>query len=96
MSGFRQQKLEDFVAWVAQNITGYEKGEAQVFLDRLFQAFGQPGTLDIGGKFEFRIRKANEDGGGIAFADCAWKPIVLLEIKKRDTDLSKHYRPSRA
>lgn len=92
MSGFRQQKLEIFVAWVAQNITGYEKGEAQVFLDRLFQAFGQPGTLDIGGKFEFRIRKAKEDGGGVAFADCVWKPIVLLEIKKRDTDLSKHYR----
>ncbi|MBW7991388.1 MAG: class I SAM-dependent DNA methyltransferase [Planctomycetes bacterium] len=92
MSGFRQQKLEDFVAWAAQNITGYEKGEAQVFLDRLFQAFGQPGTLDIGGKFEFRIRKAKEDGGGVAFADCVWKPIVLLEIKKRGTDLSKHYR----
>ena len=92
MSGFRQQKLENFVVWVAQNITGYEKGEAQIYLDRLFQAFSQPGALDVGGKPEFRIRKAKEDGGGIAFADYVWKPIVLIEIKKRGTDLIKHYR----
>jgi len=92
MSESRQEKLENFVTWVSQNITGYEKGEAQIFLDRLFQAFGQQGALDIGGKPEFRFRKAKDDGGGIAFADFVWKPIVLIEIKKRGTDLSKHYR----
>ena len=39
-----------------------------------------------------RIRKASEDGGGTAFADYVWKPVVLIEMKKRGADLSKHYR----
>ena len=67
-------------------------GQAQIFLDRLFQAFGQPGVLDVGGQIEFRLRKAAEDGGGTAFADLVWKPVVLIEMKKRGTDLQKHYR----
>jgi len=85
-------KLAEFVAWCRKNITGDEKGQAQIFLDRLFQAFGQSGSLDVGGKPEFRIRKADEDGGGTAFADYVWKPVVLIEMKKRGTDLQKHYR----
>ena len=64
-----QQKLAEFVHWVQGTITGDEKGEAQVFLDRLFQAFGQPGSLDVGGAPEFRVRKATQDGGGTAFAE---------------------------
>src|SRR5882724_7087812 len=39
-----------------------------------------------------RIRKASEDGGGTSFADYVWKPVVLIEMKKRGADLSKHYR----
>ena len=54
---------------VQKNVTGDEKGQAQLFLDRLFQAFGQTGCLDVGGTTEFRIYKADEDGGGTAFAD---------------------------
>ena len=38
-----REKLAEFVAWCQKHITGDEKGEAQIFLDRLFQAFGQPG-----------------------------------------------------
>lgn len=49
-------KLTDFVDWCRQHITGDEKGEAQIFLDHLFQAFGQPGSQDVGGLPEFRIR----------------------------------------
>ena len=86
------EKLTEFVEWCHKHITGDEKGQAQIFLDRLFQAFGQPGCLDVGGTTEFRIRKANEDGGGTAFADYVWKPVVLIEMKKRGTDLQKHYR----
>ena len=85
-------KLSEFVAWCEKTITGDEKGQAQIFLDRLFQAFGLPGCLDLGGQTEFRLRKANEDGGGTAFADYVWKPVVLMEMKKRGTDLPKHYR----
>ena len=85
-------KLAEFVAWCQKNVTGDEKGQAQIFLDRLFQAFGQPGCLDVGGTTEFRIRKADEDGGGTAFADYVWKPVVLIEMKKRGENLQKHYR----
>jgi hypothetical protein len=88
----REEQLSQFAAWVQQNITGDEKGHAQIFLDRLFQAFGQPGVLDVGGQTEFRLRKAAEDGGGTAFADLVWKSVVLVEMKKRGTDLQKHYR----
>ena len=60
----REQLLADFVAWCGGHIRGDEKGEAQVFLDHLFRAFGQKGSLDVGGTAEMRIRKAKEDGGG--------------------------------
>jgi hypothetical protein len=87
-----REKLSDFVARCRKHITGDEKGQAQIFLDRLFQAFDQGGSLDVGGSPEFRIRKADEDGGGTAFADYVWKPVVLIEMKKRGENLQKHYR----
>jgi hypothetical protein len=92
MSEARQQRLADFVAWVRENITGDEKGEAQVFLDRLFQAFGQKGCKEVGGTLETRVKKSKEDGGGTAFADYVWKPVVLIEMKKRGADLGQHFR----
>ncbi len=88
----REERLAAFVSWAAHKITGDEKGQAQIFLDRLFQAFDLPGALDVGGHTEFRIRKAGEDGGGTAFADYVWKPVVLIEMKKRGQNLQKHYR----
>ena len=88
----RESLLADFVTWSAAHITGDEKGQAQIFLDRLFRAFGQKGSLDVGGTAEMRIRKASEDGGGTSFADYVWKPVVLIEMKKRGADLSRHYR----
>ena len=44
-----RKKLIEFTAWCQKHITGDEKGQAQIFLDPLFQAFGQPGRLDVGG-----------------------------------------------
>ena len=88
----RKSRLQEFVDWASAHITGDEKGEAQIFLDRLLQAFGQRGLLEVGGTAEFRIRKAKEDGGGTAFADYVWKPLVLVEMKKRGTDLRRTYR----
>jgi hypothetical protein len=86
------EKLAAFTAWAQAHITGDEKGQAQIFLDRLFIAFGHAGSLDVGGEPEFRVRKATEDGGGTSFADYVWKPVVLIEMKKRGAVLSKHYR----
>ncbi|MEO0515381.1 MAG: DNA methyltransferase [Planctomycetota bacterium] len=85
----RTQRLTQFVAWADQYITGDEKGQAQVFLDHLFQAFGQPGVLDVGANYEERIKKTQ---GGTAFADLVWKPHVLIEMKKRGVDLATAYQ----
>jgi len=85
----RTQRLTDFVDWHAKHITGDEKGEAQVFLDHLFRAFGHAGVLDVGAHYEERIKKTQ---GGTALADCVWKPHVLIEMKKRGTDLATAYQ----
>ncbi|MDP2825142.1 MAG: N-6 DNA methylase [Sulfuritalea sp.] len=83
------EALTGFVAWCREHISGDEKGEAQLFLDHLFRAFGHAGLKEAGAICEDRIKK---DGGGTAFADLVWKPVVLVEMKKRGVDLSKHYR----
>jgi hypothetical protein len=49
MNQARSQRLREFTDWAASHITGDEKGQSQIFLDRLFQAFGQQGCLDVGG-----------------------------------------------
>jgi hypothetical protein len=40
----------------AQRLDGDEKGEAQVFLDRFFQAFGHDGYKEAGATLEDRVR----------------------------------------
>ena len=92
MSEGRKARLQSFVDWARSHISGDEKGEAQLFLDRLFQAFGQKGSLEVGGKPEFRIKQAKEDGGGTSFADYVWKPNVLIEMKRRGVDLATTYQ----
>jgi SAM-dependent methyltransferase len=86
----RKKQLAEFVAWAAKHIKGDEKGEAQIFLDRLFAAFGRKGVKEAGATLEQRIKKA--DNRGTAFADLVWKPIVLIEMKRRGVDLIRHYR----
>ena len=90
MQADRVAKLTEFTDFVAAHIRGDEKGEAQVFLDRLFQGFGHAGAREAGATFEERIKKA--DGKGTSFADLVYKPVALVEMKKRGEDLSKHYR----
>ncbi len=46
MSNIRQ-RTEQFVSYVS-TLNGNEKGEAQVFIDRLFQAFGHKGFKEAG------------------------------------------------
>lgn len=88
-SDVRQLTLETFVAWVKKHLRGDEKGEAQIFLDRLFQGFGWPGLKEANATCEERVKN---DNGGTSFADLVWKPVVVIEMKKRGADLSKHYR----
>ncbi len=50
------ESLENFLTYV-RRLRGDEKGEAQVFCDRLFQAFGHEGYKEAGAELEFRIKK---------------------------------------
>ncbi len=84
----RKARLDLFVSWVRTHITGDEKGEAQIFLDRLFQGFNWPGLKEAGAHCELRVKK---DTGGTSFADLVWKPIVVIEMKKRGEDLVSRF-----
>lgn len=88
MSALASQ-IADFVAY-AKKLKGDEKGEAQVFCDRLFQAFGHKGYKEAGAELEFRVKKAS--GKGTNFADLVWKPRVLIEMKKGSEKLHLHYQ----
>lgn len=85
-----KQDLADFVAFRKNYLKGDEKGEAQVFLDRLFKAFGHAGVPEAGATLEGRLRKVGERG--TSFADLIWKPRCIIEMKKTGTDLSMHFR----
>ena len=74
-----------------ESLSGDEKGEAQVFCDRLFQAFGHAGYKEAGATLEWRV-KGKGDGKGTGFADLVWKPRVLVEMKKRGVKLQLHFR----
>jgi SAM-dependent methyltransferase len=83
------EDLQAFLTY-AKLLDGDEKGESQVFCDRLFQAFGHKGYKEAGASLEFRIKK--QSSKGTSFADLIWKPRLLLEMKKRGEKLQLHYR----
>jgi hypothetical protein len=83
------ESLNEFVAY-AGLLKGDEKGEAQVFCDRLFKAFGHAGYKEAGATLEERIKKAS--GKGTSFADLVWKPRLLIEMKKGGEKLHLHYQ----
>ncbi len=90
MSSATPKSLEQFIEFCQKHITGKERKEAQIFLDRFFQAFGHEGVLEVGGSYEEAIKKGSKRGG-TGFADLVWKPRVLIEMKKRGESLDKHY-----
>lgn len=82
--------LAAFAEWRTAHLKGDEKGEAQVYLDRLFKAFGWDGAIEAGAVYEDRIKRA--DYLGVGYADLMWKPRVIVEMKKAGADLSRHFR----
>ena len=72
-----------FISYVA-TLKGDEKGEAQVFCDRLFRAFGHQGYKEAGATLEERVKLAS---GRTKFADLRWGNRVVLEMKKRGVRL---------
>lgn len=79
-------RIEAFVSYAA-TLDGDEKGEAQVFCDRLFQAFGHAGYKEAGATLEARVRR---EARSVGFADLIWPGRVLIEMKRRGEPLARH------
>ena len=77
MQPLRTQRLIEFTDWVAKHITGDEKGEAQIFLDRLFIAFGQKGIKEAGATLEMRRKRD--------IVDCSSKPRKPAREEEKGT-----------
>jgi tetratricopeptide (TPR) repeat protein len=84
-------KIKEFINY-ARSLKGYEKGEAQVFCDRLFQAFGHRGCVEAGAKLEYRLKSK---GKHTKFPDLVWRPRLLLEMKSRGENLEEHIQQAR-
>lgn len=87
------QAIQEFIDYTKQ-LKGDEKGEAQLFCDRLFRAFGHGGIIEANGQLEARIKFS--ESGRTKFADCLWSPTdrdgVLIEMKKRgEKNLESHF-----
>ena len=50
-----KEKIDKFLEFY-KPLEGYEKGEGQTFLNRLFNLFGYEDCHDAGGKFEKRTK----------------------------------------
>jgi SAM-dependent methyltransferase len=88
MTSDQIERLQRFIEY-AQKLKGDEKGEAQVFCDRLFQAFGHAGYQEAGATLEDRQQRK---GRNVKFIDLLWKPRLILEMKSRKEDLHDHYQ----
>jgi SAM-dependent methyltransferase len=82
----RIENLTDFVAFVAENIRGSEKSEAQTFLNSFFQSFGYGGAVAAGARYEEGIKNTSKTGNK-GFADLIWDGRILIEMKSRGVDL---------
>ena len=94
----RKQDIEEFVSYVKDNLTGDEKGQAQLFCDRLFKAYGHKGIFEADGNLEVRVKEA--DSKSTKFIDCLWSPAgkegVLIEMKRKDIkNLESHFTQAR-
>ncbi|MFH9547721.1 DNA methyltransferase [Streptomyces sp. NPDC017435] len=85
-----RQRIDEFVGYRHAFLKGDEKGEAQMFLDRLFRAFGHAGVAEAGATLEHRLKK--KDDKGTSFADLLWPGRCLIEMKKAGANLLQHYR----
>jgi hypothetical protein len=82
------ERLKEFIEF-ARSLKGDEKGEAQIFLDRFFQAFGHKGCKEAGAELEGRVRGSKRKGTG--FIDLRWNSRLLVEMKKRGEKLERHF-----
>jgi len=79
-----KDRLADFLEFY-KTIEGYEKGEGQLFINRLFVLFGFKDATDAGGKFEYR----NKYNKTTKFEDFILVDKILIEMKSRKFPLKK-------
>jgi len=87
-----KQSIQAFLDY-HKRLTGYEKGEAQVFLDRLFIAFGHQGYKEAGAAIEKRVQAK---GQATRFADLIWDGRCIIEMKGSGENLQKHFQQLRS
>lgn len=58
----RFQCLQEFVSFCQQYISRKERSQAQIFLDKFFQAFGHEGVIEAGAELEKAIAKGSKKG----------------------------------
>jgi len=87
----QKDRIKKFIKFCQTHIKGQEKKEAQIFLDRFFQAFGYEGALESGAVYEQAIKKGSKNAK-TGFADLVWEGQLLIEMKARGEDLSEHYQ----
>jgi len=90
------ENIHHFLNFCQQYITGRERGEAQIFLDRFFQAFGYKEGLREAGAICEEVVPDGSRKGNTGFADLFWRrerlDSVLIEMKsKKETKLNQHY-----
>ena len=94
----RKEDVDEFVSYVKDNLVGDEKGQAQLFCDRLFRAFGHKGIFEADGNLEVRVKESETEK--TKFIDCLWSPAgkdgVLIEMKRKDIkNLESHFPQAR-
>lgn len=87
-----EEKLSEFIQFASNKLSGYEKGESHIFLDRLFRAFGHKGVIEADARLEYQI-KINKK---TKFCDLMWPKKVLIEMKKRGEKLSNYFYQAKA
>ena len=83
-------KVVEFIEY-ASGLSGYEKGEAHLFLDRLFIAYGNKGVIEAGAALEKQIVVDMRT----KFCDLLWPHIVLFEMKARGEKLADHFQQAK-
>lgn len=86
-----EQKIVEFIDYVLTNLKGSEKSEAQLFLDRLFIAYGNKGIMEAGATLEKQIIIDTKT----KFCDLLWPKVVLIEMKSRGEKLADHFHQAK-
>ena len=90
MSDQIAERINKFIDFT-KGLEGYEKGEAQTFLNRLFHAFGHADCHEAGGKFEKRTKVGRQT----KFEDLLLPGKVIIEMKSRGKELQSHILQAR-